>query len=172
MRSIRIALHPVMRIGLAVGAVALSSGATAQSPTSASAGAAATILRSLTAQQEESLAFGRILPPASGASLTILPDGTMACEAPLRCLDPGQAGRFRLVGSDSLVRISVGGSVRLSAVSAEQEGGPILLTPIAASQMMAAGGGGTVTVGGRLDIPAGAIGGAYRGEYIISFEYQ
>lgn len=172
MRSIRIALHPVMRIGLAVGAVALSSGVTAQAPTSASAGAAATILRSLAAQQEESLAFGRILPPASGASLTILPDGTMACEAPLRCLDAGQAGRFRLVGSDSLVRVSVDGPVQLTAPPAGQGGDPILLTPIAASQMLLAGGGGTVTIGGRLDIPPRAMIGTYRGEYNISFEYQ
>ena len=169
MRDGSIILYPMMRATLFVGTMACSSLAMVHTANAASGGATVTILRSLSATQEESLDFGRILPAARDALVTVRPNGGIACSGAALCLDQGKPALFRLTGADMPVMVAIDPVVAMSG----PDGATLTVTLLPAGPMVMASSAGTAyAVGGHMAIAAGTTPGNYAGQYNISFEYQ
>lgn len=169
MRDGSIILYPMMRVILSAGVMACSSLAMVHDANAASGGATVTILRSLSATQEESLDFGRILPAARDGSVTVRPDGGVACSRVTLCLGQGKAASFRLTGADMPLMVAidpvatmVGPNGETLRVELLPDGAMVMASPV----------GTSYAVGGHMALTAGAAPGSYAGQYNISFEYQ
>jgi hypothetical protein len=169
MRDGSIILHPLMRVTLFAGAMACSSLAMVHDANAASGGATVTILRSLSATQEESLDFGRILPAARDGSVTVRPDGGTACSGVALCLNEGKPALFRLTGAQVPVAVSIDPVVAMTGPDAAH----VMVTLLPSGPVVMASLTGTAyAVGGRMIVTAGTPPGSYAGQYNISFEYQ
>jgi hypothetical protein len=169
MRDGSIILHPLMRVSLFAGAMACSSLAMVHKANAASGGAAVTILRSLSATQEESLDFGRILPAARDGSVTVRPDGGTECSGVTLCLNEGKPALFRLTGAALPLMVSIDPVVAMTGPDAAN----LMVTLLPTGPMVMASPAGTAyAVGGHMTVPGGAAPGSYAGQYNIVFEYQ
>lgn len=169
MRDGSIILYPMMRVTLFVGTMACSSLAMVHTANAASSGATVTIIRSLSATQEESLDFGRILPAARDGTVTVRPDGQTECTGVALCLNEGNPALFRLTGADLPVAVSVDPVIAMTGPDAARL--TVTLLP-SAPMVTASPGGASYAVGGRMTVMAGAPPGTYAGQYNINFEYQ
>lgn len=169
MRDGGIISYPLMRVILFAGAMACSSLAMAHTANAAPGGAAVTILRSLSATQEESLDFGRILPAARDGSVTVRPDGGTECVELVLCLNEGKPALFRLTGAEYPVAVSIDPVAAMTGPDAAN----LMVTLLPSAPMVMASPAGTAyAVGGHMNVPAGAAPGSYAGQYNIVFEYQ
>ncbi|MBG6120346.1 uncharacterized protein DUF4402 [Sphingobium sp. AEW010] len=169
MRDGSIISYPLMRVILFAGAMACSSLAMGQTANAASGGAAVTILRSLSATQEESLDFGRILPAAQDGIVTVRPDGGTDCSGAMLCLGKGKPALFRLTGSDSPLFVSIDPAVAMMGPDAAS----LMVTLLPSGPVTTASpAGASYAVGGQMIVTAGTPPGSYAGQYNISFEYQ
>lgn len=169
MRDGSIISYPLMRVTLFAGAMACSSLAMGHTANAASGGAAVTILRSLSATQEESLDFGRILPAAQDGIVTVRPDGGTECSGAMLCLGERQPALFRLTGADVPLAVSIDPVVAMTGPDAAR----LMVTLLPSGPVaMASPTGSPYAVGGQMIVTAGTPSGSYAGQYNINFEYQ
>lgn len=169
MRDGSINSYPLMRVILFAGAMACSSLAMGHTANAASGGAAVTILRSLSATQEESLDFGRILPAAQDGVVTVRPDGGTDCSSAMLCLGDASPALFRLTGADVPLAVSIDPAVAMTGPDAAR----LTVTLLPSGRVaMASPAGSQYAVGGQMVVSAGTAPGNYAGKYNIIFEYQ
>ncbi|MBV2151210.1 DUF4402 domain-containing protein [Sphingobium sp. AS12] len=169
MRDGSIISYPLMRVILFAGAMACSSLAMVHTANAASGGAAVTIIRSLSATQEESLDFGRILPAARDGMVTVRPDGGTECNGVTLCLGEGKPALFRLTGAEMPLAVSIDPVVAMTGPDAAH----VMVTLLPSGPVVMASPAGTAyAVGGQMIVAAGTPPGIYAGQYNISFEYQ
>lgn len=154
--------------------------APALAQTSASATGSTTIVRPLALTQQGSLAFGRIVRPASGsATVTIAQDSdTVTASGGATALAGGTTARARFSATgEGGQSVSVTVPTTLTMTGGNTDTLHVTLLPDVAGPTTLGGslgeaGGRDIAVGGTFALPATQASGAYSGNFTVSVAYE
>lgn len=154
--------------------------ALAQTSASASATGSTTIVRPLALTQQGSLAFGRIVRPASGsATVTIAQDSdTVTASGGATALAGGTTARARFSATgEGGQSVSVTVPTTLTMTGGNTDTLHVTLLPDVAGPTTLGGslgeaGGRDIAVGGTFALPATQASGAYSGNFTVSVAYE
>lgn len=134
------------------------------------ASASVRILRPIAVTKTADLAFGKVLPATSAATVTIKQDGTRLCGSPLRCYGTPSAGRFHIVGSNGQIVCITLATPRVTLRDSAAHTMTANLS-LSTATLALSGGSADFAIAGALTITANQAEGAYAGTYVVAVDY-